>query len=282
MFLAFSYAYFYKVYKFEVKVTARFCRNSELSISMGKTLGAWRKHAFKIYSEFVGYFTAMKILIIEDEQELAQNIADYLSGENYLCEHAASFVQAMDKIESFSYDCILLDLMLPGGSGLEILEALKRQHKQEGVIIISAKNALDDKVKGLQIGADDYLAKPFHLSELSARVYSIIRRKQFGNSNTVRQNELEIDLLGKTVKAGNQAINLTKKEFDLLLFFVGNKNRVISKSALAEHLSGDLADMLDNHDFVYAHIKNLKKKLSEVNCDNHLKTVYGTGYKWEG
>ncbi|WP_339815965.1 response regulator transcription factor [uncultured Imperialibacter sp.] len=224
----------------------------------------------------------MKILIIEDEPELAQNIADYLSGESYLCEHASTFDQAMDKIESFSYDCILLDLMLPGGSGLEILESLKKQNKQEGVIIISAKNAIDDKVKGLQIGADDYLAKPFHLSELSARVYSIIRRKQFGNSNTVRQNELEIDLLGKTVKAGNHAINLTKKEFDLLLFFVGNKNRVISKSALAEHLSGDLADMLDNHDFVYAHIKNLKKKLSEVHCDNHLKTVYGTGYKWEG
>ncbi|WP_339793713.1 response regulator transcription factor [uncultured Imperialibacter sp.] len=224
----------------------------------------------------------MKILIIEDELELAQNIADYLSGESYLCEHAATFDQAIDKIESFSYDCILLDLMLPGGSGLEILESLKKQNKQEGVIIISAKNAIDDKVKGLQIGADDYLAKPFHLSELSARVYSIIRRKQFGNSNTVRQNELEIDLLGKTVKAANQAINLTKKEFDLLLFFVGNKNRVISKSALAEHLSGDLADMLDNHDFVYAHIKNLKKKLSEVHCDNHLKTVYGTGYKWEG
>jgi DNA-binding response OmpR family regulator len=224
----------------------------------------------------------MKILIIEDELELAQNIADYLSGENYLCEHAATFDQAMDKIGGFSYDCILLDLMLPGGSGLEILEALKKQHKQEGVIIISAKNAIDDKVKGLQLGADDYLAKPFHLSELSARVYSIIRRKQFGNSNIVRQNELEIDLLGKTVKAANQAINLTKKEFDLLLFFVGNKNRVISKSALAEHLSGDLADMLDNHDFVYAHIKNLKKKLSEVHCDSHLKTMYGTGYKWEG
>ncbi|MEQ8685981.1 MAG: response regulator transcription factor [Imperialibacter sp.] len=224
----------------------------------------------------------MKILIIEDEQELAQNIADYLSGESYLCEHASTFDQAMGKIESFSYDCILLDLMLPGGSGLEILESLKKQNKQEGVIIISAKNAIDDKVKGLQIGADDYLAKPFHLSELSARVYSIIRRKQFGNSNIVRQNELEIDLLGKTVKVANQVINLTKKEFDLLLFFVGNKNRVISKSALAEHLSGDLADMLDNHDFVYAHIKNLKKKLNEVHCDNHLKTVYGTGYKWEG
>jgi len=223
----------------------------------------------------------MKILIIEDEPELAQNIADYLSGESYLCEHASTYDEAVDKIESFSYDCVLLDLMLPGGSGLAVLELLKKQKKEDGVIIISAKNSIEDKVKGLQIGADDYLAKPFHLSELSARVYSVIRRKQFGNNNTVVQHELEIDLLAKKVKAGNLEINLTKKEFDLLVFFVGNKNRVISKSALAEHLSGDLADMLDSHDFVYAHIKNLKKKLSEAHCDNYLKTVYGTGYRWE-
>jgi len=126
------------------------------------------------------------------------------------------------------------------------------------------------------------LTKPFHLSELAARIYSVIRRKQFGNSNTVRQNELEIDLLAKTISVHNHPVILTKKEFDLLLYFVGNKNRVISKSTLAEHLSGDFADMLDNHDFVYAHIKNLKKKLSEAGCESYLKTVYGTGYKWEG
>ncbi|PKP15665.1 MAG: DNA-binding response regulator, partial [Bacteroidetes bacterium HGW-Bacteroidetes-23] len=150
------------------------------------------------------------------------------------------------------------------------------------VIIISAKNALDDKIKGLQIGADDYLTKPFHLSELAARIYSVIRRKQFGNSNTVRQNEIEIDLLAKTISVHNHPVILTKKEFDLLLYFVGNKNRVISKSTLAEHLTGDFADMLDNHDFVYTHIKNLKKKLIEAGCESYLKTVYGTGYKWEG
>lgn len=126
------------------------------------------------------------------------------------------------------------------------------------------------------------MTKPFHLSELAARIYSVIRRKQFGNSNTVRQNELEIDLLAKTISVHNHPVILTKKEFDLLLYFVGNKNRVISKSTLAEHLSGDFADMLDNHDFVYAHIKNLKKKLSEAGCESYLKTVYGTGYKWEG
>ena len=165
---------------------------------------------------------------------------------------------------------------------MNILEELKRQDKQDGVIIISAKNALDDKIKGLQIGADDYLTKPFHLSELAARIYSVIRRKQSGNSNTVRQNELEIDLLAKAISVHNLPVILTKKEFDLLLYFIGNRNRVISKSTLAEHLSGDFADMLDNHDFVYAHIKNLKKKLSEAGCESYLKTVYGTGYKWEG
>ncbi|WP_379969405.1 response regulator transcription factor [Epilithonimonas sp. UC225_85] len=222
----------------------------------------------------------MKILIIEDETELAKSIAQYLEGENYLCEFASTFNEAMNKIEAFQYDCILLDIMLPDGNGLTILEELKKQNKQDGVIIVSAKNALDDKIKGLQLGADDYLTKPFHLSELMARIYSIIRRKQFNNSNIVKQNELQIDLLAKTVTINNENIALTKKEFDLLIYFIGNKNKVISKSTLAEHLSGDFADMLDNHDFVYAHVKNLKKKLYDAGCDHYLKTVYGTGYKW--
>ncbi len=223
----------------------------------------------------------MKILIIEDESELAKNIAAYLAGENYRCEFAASFQKAIDKISAFSYDCVLLDLMLPGGDGMKILEELKRQNKQDGVIIISAKGSLDDKIKGLQIGADDYLAKPFHLSELVARVHSVIRRKQFNSSDKIVLNEIQIDLLAKTLQVNGQPVNLTKKELDLLLLFIGNKNRVISKNALAEHLSGDMAEMLDNHDFVYAHIKNLKRKLADAGSGNYLKTVYGTGYKWE-
>lgn len=223
----------------------------------------------------------MKILIIEDEIELAKSISEYLSEENYLCEFAPTFNEAIEKIETFQYDCILLDIMLPDGNGLAILEQLKSLNKQDGVIVISAKDALDDKIKGLQLGADDYLTKPFHLSELMARIYSIIRRKQFNSSNVISQNELQIDLLAKTVSIDNNIIILTKKEFDLLIYFVGNKNKVISKSTLAEHLSGDFADMLDNHDFVYAHVKNLKKKLYDAGCDHYLKTVYGTGYKWE-
>jgi DNA-binding response OmpR family regulator len=158
---------------------------------------------------------------------------------------------------------------------------MNQQQRTEGVIILSAKNSVEDKVKGLQLGADDYLPKPFHQSELLARIYSVIRRKNFNNLNNVQFEEIEINLLSKNVKVKDQEINLTRKEFDLLVFFISNKNKVISKSALAEYLSGDIADMFDNHDFVYAHIKNLKKKLLEVGGNNYLKTLYGVGYKWE-
>jgi DNA-binding response OmpR family regulator len=223
----------------------------------------------------------MKILIIEDEYELSSSILSYLAGQQYVCELATDFQQALSKISAYQYDCILLDLMLPGGSGLMILEALKAQNKEEGVIIISAKNALEDKIAGLQLGADDYLAKPFHLSELSARIFSVIRRRSFANANVIEQGELKVNLPAKTVTIHGIAVALTKKEFDLLLFFIGNPGKVISKSAIAEHLSGDLADMLDNHDFIYAHIKNLKKKLSDAGSGNYLRTLYGNGYKWE-
>lgn len=223
----------------------------------------------------------MKILIIEDEAILSKSISNYLSGENYLCEFAYTYQEAIEKIDIYEYDCILLDLTLPGGNGLKILEEIKRQQKEEGVIIISAKGSIEDKVDGLQLGADDYLAKPFHLPELAARIYSVIRRKKFHNTNILEQNELSIDLRSKKVTVNQQEVVLTRKEFDLLLYFVSNKNRVISKSALAEHLSGDIADMFDSHNYIYAHIKNLKKKLQEAGCTNYLKTLYGTGYKWE-
>ena len=223
----------------------------------------------------------MKILLVEDEVQLARSILNFLNDQDYLCEWTASFAEAVEKIGLHFYDCILLDINLPDGNGLKLLELLRRDNKEEGVIIISANNSLEDKIRGLHIGADDYLTKPFHLSELAARIFSIVRRKQFNNSNIIRQNELEIDLLAKTVIVKNKQVVLTKKEFDLLIYFIGNKNRVLSKSTLAEHLSGDFADMLDNHDFVYAHVKNLKKKLTEAGCENYLKTVYGTGYRWE-
>ncbi|MCB0497540.1 MAG: response regulator transcription factor [Cyclobacteriaceae bacterium] len=223
----------------------------------------------------------MKILIIEDETELAQDIVNYLTNEKYLCEFAPDYQSALGKIYSHEYSCIILDLMLPGGDGLMILNELKKLNKQDGVIIVSAKNSIDEKVKGLRLGADDYLAKPFHLAELAARIESIIRRKEFDSSNIIVQHELSIDLNSKIVTVNGISINLTKKEYDLLLFFIGNKNRVLSKGALAEHLSGDFADMFDNHDFVYAHVKNLKRKLKEKKYGDYIKNIYGTGYKWE-
>lgn len=223
----------------------------------------------------------MKILIIEDEKQLAESISDYLSEAGYLCEWAANYLAAIDKANTYEYDCILLDIMLPGGDGLKILEELKQRNKQDGVIIISAKGALEDKIKGLHLGADDYLAKPFHLSELNARIYSLIRRKQFSSVNRLLVNELQIDLLSKSVIANGAALALTKTEYDLLLFLIANRDRIISKSAIAEHLSGEMADMMDNYSFVYAHLKNLKKKLADAACYDRIKTVYGTGYKWE-
>jgi len=222
----------------------------------------------------------MKILIIEDEKALAKSLIQYLHQENYVCEVAHSAAEAEEKIALYNYECILLDITLPDGNGLKILEKLKAQNKAEGVIIISAKNSLDDRIHGLNLGADDYLTKPFHLSELSARVSAIIRRKLFGGANKVTFHDLSIDLLGRTVKVAEHDVDLTRKEFELLLFLFSNKNRVVSKNAIAEHLSGDHAELLDNFDFIYAHIKNLKKKLAQAGSEDYIKTIYGLGYKF--
>ncbi|GAA4309168.1 response regulator transcription factor [Compostibacter hankyongensis] len=219
----------------------------------------------------------MKLLIIEDEQELAQSIREYLQKEDYRCEIAFTVQEGREKIECFDYDCILLDIMLPGGSGLDLLEELKKDKKMDGVIIISAKNSLEDRIFSLKSGADDYLAKPFHLAELSARVQSVIRRRHLQGSNEIFFHNLTIDVPAKTVIVEGKEINLTKTEFDLLLFLVTNKGRVISKNAIAEHLSGQSALYFDNYDIIYTHIKNLKRKL--LSMGSHIKTIYGSGYK---
>jgi DNA-binding response OmpR family regulator len=223
----------------------------------------------------------MKLLLIEDEHELANSIQTYLTGNSFVCEWANNAKTAIDKISIYDYDCILLDLMLPDGNGFEILKELKRLNKTEGVIIISAKETLETRIEGFNLGADDYLTKPFHLSELLVRIQALIRRKNFKGNNLVAFNEIEIDILSKTVRVSTKKLDITKKEIDLLLYLIGNVNRVLSKSAIAEHLSGDMADMLDNHDFVYAHIKNLKNKLKEAGCSDYIKSVYGLGYKWQ-
>ncbi|MCC6288705.1 MAG: response regulator transcription factor [Chitinophagaceae bacterium] len=223
----------------------------------------------------------MKILIIEDEPELRKSIVTYLGSENYLCETAVDYQSALDKIESFDYDCILLDITLPDGNGLNILKHLKANKKTEGVIIISAKNAIDDRITGLNLGADDYLPKPFHLSELGARVAAVIRRRKFDGNSIIQLNELAIDTAAKTISVHNKPVDLTRKEYDLLLYLASNKNKVISKNAIAEHLTQDEADVFDNFDFIYAHIKNLKKKLAQAGCTDYIKSIYGMGYKFD-
>lgn len=221
----------------------------------------------------------MKLLIIEDEKALSKSICDYLNNENFICETAYDFHAAMQKIELYDYACIILDITLPGGSGLDILRELKKNNKADAVLIISAKNSLDDKVRGLKEGADDYLTKPFHLPELGARVAAIIRRRSFDGKNSVVFDELILDLFDKTAKVNNKIIDLTRKEYDLLLYFISNKNRVISKNAIAEHLWGDDMDIADNYDFIYTHIKNLRKKIVQAGAPDYIRSVYGMGYK---
>ncbi len=222
----------------------------------------------------------MKLLVIEDERALSESIVRFLNEEEYLCEQAFSYEDAMMKVKLYDYDCILLDLMLPGGSGMDVLNVIKQEKPETGVIIVSAKDSLESKIEGLKIGADDYLAKPFHLPELSMRIYALMRRRNFTNKNFIESGEISIDLLAKEVKACGHILDLTRTEFQLLLFLVENHKKVVSKSALAEHLSGDMADMMDDYSFVYAHIKNLKAKLSVAGCKDCIKTIYGMGYKW--
>lgn len=223
----------------------------------------------------------MKVLIIDDEEQITSAIKAYCKPNGYHCETAATYREAISKIANYDYDCILIDLMLPDGDGFDIIKELKRHHKSDGIIITSAKQSLDTRLEAFNLGADDYLTKPFHLSELLVRMQALIRRKKFKGNNTIIFNEIEIELQSKSVVVAGNRLDITKKEIDLLLFLIGNEGKVLSKSAIAEHLSGDMADMLDNHDFVYAHIKNLKKKLHQNGAADYIKTVYGIGYKWQ-
>lgn len=221
----------------------------------------------------------MKILIIEDELRLLQTLTESLAKEKYIIETASDFNTAMDKIGVYDYDCILLDIMLPGGSGLDILKELKRQEKSHNVIIISAKDSIDDKVAGLELGADDYLTKPFHTAELNARIKAVLRRKNLDGKNSIEIGNVELDLLSRELKVNNENVALNRKEFDILNYFLLNKNRLITKSALAEHVWGDHIDQADNFDFIYYQIKNLRKKLQQANAHIEIEAVYGVGYK---
>jgi DNA-binding response OmpR family regulator len=221
----------------------------------------------------------MKLLVVEDEISLLKSIQAFFTEENFVCEGVTTYKAAIDKIEYFNYDCIILDINLPDGSGLKLLQYLRLNKMEEGVIIISARNSLDDKITGLNYGADDYLTKPFHLSELNARVKALIRRKYTAGANSLEAGNLKIDLASRDVLCNREPVSLTKNEYDLLVYLLNNKNRVVSKQAIAEHIYGDQADNMPSFDFVYSHIKNLKKKLKDKGCDDLLQTIYGLGYK---
>jgi len=221
----------------------------------------------------------MKILIIEDELQLLEAVAEYLAGEGFLCEKASNFNEASEKIALYDYDLLILDLTLPGGDGLDLLSRLKKNKPDTGVLILTARNSLDDKLSGLDKGADDYLTKPFHLAELNSRIKAIIRRRQFNGREKLHWEEIEINPESKEVFLNGNRVILSRKEYEMLLYFITNSNRVITKEALAEHLWGDHYDEADNFDFIYAHVKNLRRKIRKAGGQNYLKTVYGLGYR---
>ena len=221
----------------------------------------------------------MKILLVEDEKELRDTVKAYLEREKFVVECAEDYPSAMSKINDYDYDCVLLDIMLTGGSGLSLLAHLKRMRKQESVIIISAKDSIDDKVEGLDLGADDYLAKPFHLAELNARVKSLLRRKKAGGDTSIVLGNLTLTPDTRKVAVDGKDIALNRKEFDLLYYFMSNPNRLINRTALAESVWGDHIDQADSLDFIYSQVKNLRKKMKAAGAQAEIKAVYGFGYK---
>jgi len=222
----------------------------------------------------------MKLLLVEDEKHLATEISSYISKEGFVCESVYDFNSASQKINLYEYDCAIIDITLPGGNGLELIELLKKISKKTGIIIISAKNSLSDKLTGLNLGADDYLTKPFHLAELNARIQSVLRRRKFDGENEIHFGEIFIKPDKREVIINSKILDLTRKEYDLLLYFISNEDKVLTKESIAEHIWGDNADSFDSLDFIYSQIKNLRRKLIEAGCNDYLKSIYGIGYKF--
>ena len=222
----------------------------------------------------------MKLLIVEDEKALRESMVQYLEYQGYLCETADNFPAAMEKVRQFNYDCILVDIGLPNGSGLDIVKALKDMESKAGIIIISAKNSLEDKLTGLESGSDDYLTKPFHLSELNARINAVLRRRAFGGEKVISFNEIKLNTDAQMITVNDKAVALTDKEYRLLEYFIVNQRRVLTKPAIASHVWGDEYEYVDNHDFIYTHIRNLRKKLLDAGSGDYIKTVHGSGYRF--
>jgi len=223
----------------------------------------------------------MKLLLVEDEPALLASVVSYLQAQHYVCEVAITYEQAQEKMLLHDYECILLDLMLPGGDGLDLLRELKRHQKATGVIITSARAGVDDRITGLELGADDYLPKPFYLPELSARIAALVRRRHYQGTNLLRVGELTVDVAARRAAVAGQPVALTRTELDLLLLLLANQGRVIAKGAIAEHLSGDAAEQFDTFENVYAHVKNLKRKLTDAGAPNYIRMVYGLGYRFD-
>jgi len=221
----------------------------------------------------------MKILLIEDEESLSDAIRSYLTQSDFLCEAVATAADAEEKIDLYDYDVVLVDINLPDGSGLELIELLKKARSSSGILIISARNSLDDKIEGLNLGADDYITKPFHMAELNARIRSVVRRRQFEGHPEIVFKEIRIDTDTADVFVNTDKVELTGKEYKLLLYLIANQNRVVTKEAIAEHLWGDHIDMVDSFDFIYTHIKNMRKKVLAKCAEDYLQTIYGMGYK---
>lgn len=222
----------------------------------------------------------MDVLIVEDEPSLARDMQAYLQGPEVRCRVAGTVRSALDEILDRTFDCIVLDLTLPDGNGLEVLRELKRQQRTDGVVIVSAKDALSDRIEGLRIGADDYITKPFHFAELAVRVQATVRRAHFNGQDQLEIDGLRINLPARLVFHGDHTVPLTATEFDLLRLLVANKDRVVARSTIAAHLSGDDSADHVGEDLVYAHMKNLKRKLGAAGFRDHIRTVYGIGYSF--
>jgi len=222
----------------------------------------------------------MKLLLVEDEKNLANEITKFITKEGFVCEMVYDYHSALQKLNIYEYDCVIVDITLPGGSGLGLIEHLKNISNKTGIIIISAKNSLSDKLTGLNLGADDYLTKPFHLAELNARIQSVLRRRKFDGENEIHFGEIFIKPDKREVIINSKILDLTRKEYDLLLYFINNEDKVLTKESIAEHIWGDNADSFDSLDFIYSQIKNLRRKLIEAGCNDYLKSIYGIGYKF--
>jgi DNA-binding response OmpR family regulator len=222
----------------------------------------------------------MKLLTVEDDQEILRMVMRYFDAFGYIVEKAKTLATGREKVDQHIYDCVILDLNLPDGDGISLLQEIKQKNKETGVIILSANSSLETKIAGLEIGADDYLTKPFHLSELNARVKSIVRRNKYEGSNEIIFNEIKIETEGQEVFVHGKRIKLTKKEYELLLYLVINRNRVLTKHSISEHIWGDFVDRTDSFDFIYSHLKNLRKKLIEKGGQDYIQTIYGIGYKF--